>query len=83
MAEPWNADALTHSQLLHTSPDRVNPSDDFVTGDDWHDLVWQLAVHDVQVRAANPASGHPHSNFPRSGLPLRKFCPFKSSSNFL
>jgi hypothetical protein len=83
MAEPWNADPLTHFQSLHASPDRVNPADDLVARDDWHHWVWQLAIHDVQVRAADPASGHLHSNLARSGLPFGQFCPFKSSSNFL
>jgi hypothetical protein len=83
MAEPWNTDTLIDFQPLHASSDRINPSDDLVTGDDWHFWAWQLAIHDVQVRAADSASGHLHSNLPRPGLSFGKFCPLKSSSNFL
>jgi hypothetical protein len=83
MAEPRNADAFTRFQSLHASPDRINPPDDFVTGNYRHHWVWQLAIHDVQIRAADPASGHLHSNLARSRLPFGQFCPLKSSSNFL
>ena len=82
MAKPRNADTLTHFQSLHTSPDRINPPDDLMPGNDRHHWIWQLAINNVEVRAADPASGHFHSNLAGSGLPFGQFCPFKSSSDF-
>jgi hypothetical protein len=83
MAEPRNADALTRFLSLHARSDRINPPDDFVTGNDRHNRVWQLAIHDVQVRAADPAGRHLHPNLAWARLPIGQFCPFKSRSNFL
>ena len=36
VAEPWNADALTHAEPLDTGSDRIDPTDDFVAGRDRH-----------------------------------------------
>ena len=79
MAEPRNADALTHVQPFDASPDRIDPADDFVTRDDRHLRVGQFAIDDMQVRAADAAGGHLHSNLAGPGLPIGEFGPFQSS----
>jgi hypothetical protein len=83
MAEPRNAHTLPHFQSLHASPDCINPSDDFMTGNYRNNWVWQFAINDVKVRAADSASGHLHPNLAWARLVIGQFCPFKSSSNFL
>jgi hypothetical protein len=47
MAQPWNADAFTHAHTLNASTDFINPTDDFMTGDNGKLRVWQLAIDDM------------------------------------
>ncbi len=76
MAEPRNADALTHAQPLDALPDRIDPADDLVAWDDRHNRVGQLAIDDMQVRATDAAGGHYHSDLAWPGLPIGEICPF-------
>ena len=64
-------------------PDRVDPADDFVAGDDRNLRVGQLAVDDMQVGAANAASGHFDPNFVRPRLSVGEICPFERSPELL
>lgn len=50
MAEPGNADVLTHAQTLDGGPNRVDPADDLTPRDDRHLRVRQLTIDDMQVR---------------------------------
>jgi hypothetical protein len=83
MAEPRNADALTHTQPFDASSNHVNPPDDLVAGDNRHLRGGQLAIDDMQIRATDAASGHLHSNLARSRLSIGKFRRFKSSTKLL
>jgi hypothetical protein len=83
MAQPRNADTLTHAPPLYASPDHIDPADDLVARNDRHLRVRQLAIDDMQVRAADAAGGHLHSNLARPGLPIGEFCPFKRSPKLL
>ena len=83
VAEPRNADALAHAQPLDAGPDRIDPADDLVARDDRHLRVGQFAIDDMQIRAADAAGGHFHSNLARPGLPIGEIGPFKSSPKLL
>jgi hypothetical protein len=83
MAEPRNADALTNAQSLNSCPNRVDPAYDLMTRNDRHLRVRQLAIHHMQVRTADSASGHLDSNLPRPGSRIGELYGFKSSSNLL
>jgi hypothetical protein len=83
VAEPRNADALTHAQPFDASPDHIDPADDLVARDDRHLRVRQFAIHDMKVRAADAAGGHFYSNLTRPRLPTGEICPFKSSPKLL
>jgi hypothetical protein len=58
VAKPRNPNALTHPQALDASPDLVDPSNDLMAWDDRQLRVRQLAIDDMQVRAAYAAGGH-------------------------
>jgi hypothetical protein len=45
MAKPGNADPLPLFKALDASPYRIDPADDLMTRNDWHDRVWQFAIH--------------------------------------
>jgi hypothetical protein len=83
MTEPRDADALANFQPFDISPKQVNPANNFVPWNDWHFWVRQLAIHDMQIRAAHTAGSHLHANFARSRLRIGDFGPFKGSPNFL
>jgi hypothetical protein len=83
MAEPWNANALTYAQPFDTNPDRIDPADDLMAGDDRYLRVGQLSINDVEVCAADAAGAHLHSNLARPGLPIGEMCPFKSGPKLL
>jgi hypothetical protein len=59
VAEPWNPDAIIHAPSLDAGPNRVDPPNDLVAWDDWQLRIGQLAIDDMQVRAAHTAGGHP------------------------
>jgi hypothetical protein len=83
VAEPRDADALTHTEPLDTHPDRIDPTDDFVAGRDRHLRVGQLTIDDVQIRAAYAAGGHLHAYLTWPRLSIRELGPFQSRSKFL
>jgi hypothetical protein len=83
VAKPWNTDAFGYAHPLNPSPDCVDSADDFVSGDDRHLRLGQLAINHVQVRAANAAGTHLDSNLPWPGLSLGQFGPFQRGLEFL
>ena len=83
MTEPRNADTLTNFQPLDTSPKQINPTNNFVSWNDWHFWVRQFAIHDMQIRAADTAGRYLHTNLARPRLRIGEFCPFQRSTNFL
>jgi hypothetical protein len=83
VAEPRNADALTHAQPFDACPDHIDPADDLVARDDRHFRIGQFAIDDMQVRAADAAGGNLDSNLTRPGLPIGEIGPFKSSPKLL
>jgi hypothetical protein len=76
MAEPWNSDTFADAQPLDASSDRFDPTNNLVAGNDRQHWVRQLAIDDMQVRAADAAGGDFHPNFTWLGRPVRQFCPF-------
>jgi hypothetical protein len=46
--------------------------------DDRHLWVRQLAIDDMQIRAADAAGGYLDANLALARLPIGEFCPFKS-----
>ena len=83
MAEPGDAHTLPQAEPFNGGPDRIDPADDLMAGDDRHPWVGQLAIDDMQIRAADAAGGHLHSNLARPGLPIGEICPFKSGPKLL
>jgi len=83
VAEPRNADALTHAQPFDASPDHIDPADDLGARNDRHLRVGQFPIDDMQVRAADAARGHVDSNLTRPRLPIGEICPFKRSPKLL
>ena len=77
MAEPRYAHTLANLEIPDVRAYRVDATDNFVTRDDGHLRVGQLAIHDVQVGAANAAGGHLDANLVRSRSSIRKFGPFQ------
>ena len=70
-------------QPFDAGPDRIDPADDLMARDDRHLRVGQLAIDDMQIRAADAAGGHLHANLARPGLPIGEFGPFKSGPKLL
>jgi len=79
VAQPWDADALTHRQALNTLSYRIDPANDLVTRNNWHMRIGKLAIDDMQVGPANAAGGDLDPNLPWPGLPVRQLCPYKRS----
>jgi hypothetical protein len=82
-AQPRNANALTDAQPHDASSDGIDPPYDFVAGNDRYRGIGEFAIHDVQIRAADAAGGHPDSKLARSGLPIRQLRPFEGSPDLL
>ena len=61
--EPRDADALPDLKRTIAAANHVDATDDFVPGHDRKLGIGQLTIHDMQVGAAHPARGHPHSDF--------------------
>ena len=77
VAEPRNADALTHVQLVDARPDHIDLADDLVARDDRHLRIGQFAIDNMQVRAADAAGGNLDSNLTGPRLPIGKIGPFQ------
>jgi hypothetical protein len=58
MAEPWNANTFADAQPLDASPYRVDPADNLMARNDRQHGVWQFAVDDMKICAADAAGGH-------------------------
>ncbi len=70
VAQPRNPDPLAEPEALHARPERIDPTDDLVAGDDRQMGVWQIAVDHMQVGAAHPAGGDLHPNLAAAGLAI-------------
>src|ERR1019366_9791267 len=66
-SKPGNADPFAKSEALHLSTEDIDTPDDFMPRNDWELRVWQLAIHDMKVRAADSATPPLHSTLPRGG----------------
>jgi hypothetical protein len=82
-AQPWNANSHADVEPHDASPDCIDPPHDFVARNDGYRGIGELAVHNVQIRAADTAGGHPDSNLARSGLPIGQLRPFEGSPELL
>jgi hypothetical protein len=56
-------------------PDRLDTSDNFMTRNNRHSRIRQLAIDDMQVRAAHAACAHPYPDLARLRQLVRKFRP--------
>jgi hypothetical protein len=83
VSQPWNADALINLQPVHARPDGIDPTDDFMTGNDRQFWVRQLAIHDVQVGPADAARGHAHADLTGSGRTIGKLGPIQGAMQLL
>jgi hypothetical protein len=75
MAEPGNADPLTHTQPLDAGTDHIDPTDDFMAGNDRRLGVRQFAVEHVKVGATNAASQYFDPDLARPRLAIRQVGP--------
>jgi len=71
MAKPRNTDSLANTESLNTRSKRVDPANNFMARDDRNLRVWQFAIDDVQIGAANATNGHLHADLSVSWLPIR------------
>jgi hypothetical protein len=83
VAKPWNAHTLPHAEPFDTGPNRIDSADDLMARDNRQLWVRQLAIDDMQIRAADAAGGHLHSNLARPRLPIGEICPFKSGPRLI
>ncbi len=65
-AQPGNPDPLTDTEVLDSGADLSDPADNLVTDDERQLRVWQFAIDDVQIRAANRARRHAHEQLARA-----------------
>ena len=56
--EPGHADAVPQADSGHSSPHGLHRTNDFVARDDRNLGLGELPVHEVQVRATDPAGPH-------------------------
>src|SRR5215212_2533952 len=71
VAEPGNADALARREPLRPSPERIDDAHDLVAGDQRQFRMLEVALHDVEVRAAHRAGLDPHADFAGPGFRRR------------
>jgi hypothetical protein len=77
MAHPGHAHALANAQFRYTFAERIDATDDLMTGNDRHVRVGQFPIDDVQIGSAYAAGEDFHPNLAGTGLPLRKFNAFQ------
>ena len=56
MAEPWDAHTLPEAEPFDAGPDRIDPADDLMAGNDRHLWVGQLPIDDMQIRTTDAAA---------------------------
>ena len=83
MTEPRNADAFADLQARDRGADRIDATDDLVSGNDRQRARPQFAVEHMQVGAANTASRNLDANFSRTRFGVGKFRPCECSFVFL
>ena len=83
MAKPRNADPLSDFKAFYACADGINPTDDFVSRNDWHFRIWQFTIHDVQVCSTNAAGRNLYSNLIWPRLRIGEFCPFQRNPYFI
>ena len=66
--QPRRAHALAHAQARDLGSERVDDADDLVAGHDQGSSRRQVALGQVQVRAADPARAHPQAHLAGGGL---------------
>src|SRR5262249_15058372 len=66
-AQPRHADAIADAEAGDIGSDRRDGTDDLVAGDERELRIGQLAVEDVQVRAADRAGVHAQEDLSRPG----------------
>jgi hypothetical protein len=71
-AEPGHADAHPRLQAAHTLAERLNVADDLMPGNQRQLGFRQLAVDDVEIGAADAASGDAQPHLLRTGLGQRQ-----------
>ena len=66
-AQPGNADAHAGFERIDACTDGIDAADDFMARHDREFGIWQFAVDDVKVGAANAASGDPNPHLAVAG----------------
>ena len=64
VAEPRNAHAHSNHQVVDRVSDRIDPSNNFVAGDQRQPGLWKFAVNDMQIGSADAARCDAHPHFP-------------------
>jgi trans-2-enoyl-CoA reductase len=59
---------LSERKASHVCANRLNATDNFMTGDDWQRWVREFAVDDVEVGAANAAGEDAQTQVVGAGL---------------
>ena len=68
---------MAQSEAFDAGPQRVDAADDLVAGNDRQHRVGQVAVHHMQVGAADTAGRHPDTDLAGAGLPIGQLGPLQ------
>jgi LTXXQ motif family protein len=63
LTKPRNADAAANLMRVEAAAHPIDPSDNFVAGNDGKLRIWQVAVDDVKIGAAHAAGGDTNPYF--------------------
>ena len=75
--KPWHPDPLPDPQAMHVAAHLLDPADNLVARHQRKMPLWQFAVDDVQVRAADAAGLDPQPDLVPAGLWQGKFRKLK------
>ena len=67
IAQPGNADPLANAKGSHTGPERVDPADHLMAGNDRIGDTRQIPIDDMQIGPAHAAGAHLDAHIARPG----------------
>ena len=77
VAEPGHADALADLEAADAGAETIDPSDDFMAGNDRDARVGQFAVDDMEIGAADAAGRDFQADFAGAGQGIGTLRPFE------
>ena len=83
MSKPWDADACADRRTGDAIATCLDDADNLVTGDNGQLRMGQLAIHHMQVGAADRAGFDSHQDFAGSWRASRPFFKLQRLSEFM